>query len=213
MSDIGGMRENFTDHPPLRREDMADDPFAQFDAWFDQAVHSAMEEPNAFVLATVDSERQPSQRTVLLKYFDPDGFVFYTNYSSRKAREIAENPRVSLLFPWYHLQRQVRIAGKAEKVSSRRSLEYFLSRPRESQLGAWTSPQSRVIESRDFLILEWQHMKERFRAGKVPLPGFWGGYRIRPTAFEFWQGQPNRLHDRFLYLSDNGHWRISRLAP
>lgn len=213
MRDIGKIREEFSDHTPLTRKDMADDPFVQFDEWFDEALCSATEEPNAFVLATVDGSGWPSQRTVLLKYFDLDGFVFYTNYSSRKAQEIAENPQVSMLFPWYRLQRQVRITGHAEKVSSRRSLEYFLSRPRDSQLGAWTSPQSRIIESREFLILEWQRMKARFGSGKVPLPDFWGGYRIRPTAFEFWQGQPSRLHDRFHYLRDDRHWRISRLAP
>ena len=213
MRDIGKLRKDFTAHPPLRRKDMADEPFAQFADWLDDALDSALEEPNAFILATVDNAGRASQRTVLLRYFDPQGFVFYTNYTSRKAQEIAKNPRVSMLFPWYRQQRQVSVEGEAEKVPSKDSLKYFLSRPRDSQLGAWSSPQSRVIESRDFLMLQWQHMKDRFRSGKVPLPGFWGGYRIRPSAFEFWQGQANRLHDRFRYHRENGCWRVSRLAP
>ncbi|MBV7434836.1 pyridoxamine 5'-phosphate oxidase [Cardiobacteriaceae bacterium TAE3-ERU3] len=212
--DIGHVRHDFNDHQPLEREQLADDPIVQFAKWFDEALGSAMAEPNAFVLATVGPDGRPSQRTVLLKYFDHDGFVFYTNYHSRKAKEIAENAAVSMLFPWFGLQRQVKIEGVAEKVSRAQSLRYFLSRPKDSQLGAWASPQSQVINSRTLLMQQWAKMKEKFAEGDVPLPDFWGGYRIRPHSIEFWQGQPNRLHDRFVYqLSSEKDWFINRLAP
>lgn len=212
--DIGHIRHDFNDHQPLEREQLADDPMVQFSAWFDEALGSAMAEPNAFVLATATVDGQPSQRTVLLKYFDQDGFVFYTNYNSRKAQEIAENTAVSMLFPWFGLQRQVKIEGVAEKVGRAQSLRYFLSRPKDSQLGAWASPQSQVINSRTLLMQRWVKMKEKFAEGDIPLPDFWGGYRIRPHCIEFWQGQPNRLHDRFVYrLSSEKDWFINRLAP
>lgn len=211
--DIGHIRHDFDSHPPLLEEDLAADPLHQFERWFKEALDSGIAEPNAFVLATVSAAGMPSQRTVLLKYFDEHGFVFYTNYSSRKAQEMAGNAQVSMLFPWLALQRQVKIQGRVEKVSREQTLRYFLSRPRDSQLGAWTSPQSRVIDSRAMLLNQWAKMKEKFARGDVPLPDFWGGYRIVPTLLEFWQGQPSRLHDRFEYTRSDNAWQRARLAP
>ncbi|MFT4786729.1 MAG: pyridoxamine 5'-phosphate oxidase, partial [Cellvibrionaceae bacterium] len=158
-------------------------------------------------------EGEPSQRTVLLKAYDDKGLVFYTNYTSRKAQQIELNHNVSTLFPWYTLERQVIIQGVAEKVSTKESLSYFLSRPHGSQLGAWVSHQSKVISSRSILEMKLQEIKEKFQEGKVPLPDFWGGYRIKPTSFEFWQGRSSRLHDRILYQLDNNQWSVNRLAP
>lgn len=192
---------------------MAADPFVQFERWFRFALDSGIAEPNAFSLATVGTDGMPSQRAVLLKFFDEKGFVFYTNYNSRKAQEMADNAQVAMLFPWFALQRQIKIQGRVEKVSREQTLKYFLSRPRDSQLGAWTSPQSRVIDSRALLLNQWAKMKEKFARGEVPLPDFWGGYRIVPTLFEFWQGQPSRLHDRFEYRTDGAEWQMTRLAP
>lgn len=211
--DIGHIRHDFDSHPPLLEENLAADPLQQFERWFKEALDSGIAEPNAFVLATVSADGMPSQRTVLLKYFDEHGFVFYTNYSSRKAQEMAGNAQVSMLFPWLALQRQVKIQGRVEKVSREQTLRYFLSRPRDSQLGAWTSPQSRVIDSRAMLLNQWAKMKEKFARGDVPLPDFWGGYRIVPTLLEFWQGQPSRLHDRFEYTRSDNAWQRARLAP
>lgn len=212
--DIGHIRHDFADHAPLQRAQLAEDPFVQFARWFDEALASAMPEANAFVLATATPDGHSSQRSVLLKYFDHHGFVFYTNYRSRKAQEIGDNAAVSMLFPWYGLQRQVKVEGVAEKVSREQSLRYFLSRPKESQLGAWCSPQSQVIDSRALLLQQWAKMKAKFAHGAIPLPDFWGGYCIRPHTLEFWQGQPSRLHDRFCYRQDSeGRWSITRLAP
>ncbi|MBD2719274.1 pyridoxamine 5'-phosphate oxidase [Synechococcus sp. FACHB-909] len=196
----------------LRRGDLAEDPVAQFRRWFDQAVAAALDEPNAMVLGTSDGVR-PSARTVLLKAFDERGFVFFTHYESRKASEIAAHPEVSLLFPWYGLERQVAILGRAERISAAESLAYFLSRPVGSRLGAWVSQQSTVIGSRSILEMQWDAMKRRFADGEVPLPPAWGGLRVVPFEFEFWQGRTNRLHDRFRYRPDGGAWTIERLAP
>ncbi|MBT8347178.1 MAG: pyridoxamine 5'-phosphate oxidase, partial [Desulfofustis sp.] len=166
------------------------------------------------VLATVDHRGQPSQRTVLLKYFDQDGFVFFTNYGSRKADEIAGNDRVSLLFVWLELDRQVMINGYAERISSKESARYFISRPRNSQVAAWVSSQSHGLSSRQALMQKFAEMKKKFGEGKIPLPSFWGGYRVVPSEIEFWQGRENRLHDRFSYQQqDNESWSIERLAP
>lgn len=211
--DIGHIRHDFTDHAPLEAADMAENPFVQFEQWFKFALDSGIAEPNAFALSTVDAQGMPSQRGVLLKYFDEQGFVFYTNYHSRKAQDMDGNAQVSMLFPWFALQRQIKIQGRAQKVSREQTLKYFLSRPRDSQLGAWTSPQSRVIDSRALLMNQWAKMKEKFARGEVPLPDFWGGYRIVPGVFEFWQGQPSRLHDRFEYRLNEGKWQMARLAP
>jgi len=197
----------------LSREQLKVDPIAQFADWFAQATELKVHEPNALTLATVDRDGMPFQRTVLLKYFDHEGFVFFTNYSSRKAAHIAENPRVSMLFPWITLERQVIIQGTAEKISTGESLKYFSSRPRESQIGAWVSNQSEVITSRKFLMQKLAEIGEKFKHGEVPLPSFWGGFRVKPTSLEFWQGGPARLHDRFLYRPSDTAWTIERLSP
>ena len=165
-------------------------------------------------MSTVDTEGQPFQRTVLMKALDDQGLVFYTNYKSRKARQIAENSRVSVLFPWYALERQVMITGRAEKVSTAESMAYFASRPFGSRLGAWVSQQSKVISSRSILEMKLAEMKQKFKDGKVPLPDFWGGYRIVADSFEFWQGRQNRLHDRLLFSNESEDgWQIERMAP
>ena len=197
----------------LHRADLQADPLDQFAAWFGQASELQVPEPNAMVLATVDERGMPCQRTVLLKYFDASGFVFFTNLGSRKSRQIAANPLVSALFPWITLERQVMVQGHAQSISTAESLRYFASRPRESQIGAWVSNQSEVITSRKFLLQKLAEMREKFRHGAIPLPSFWGGYRIVPQAIEFWQGGPARLHDRFLYQRNPDGWHIDRLAP
>ena len=197
----------------MKREDMDADPVAQFATWFSQATELGVHEPNAMTLATVDATGMPYQRTVLLKYFDSDGFVFFTNYQSRKAKQLEQNPRASLLFPWITLERQVIVQGTAEKISTAESLKYFSSRPRESQIGAWVSNQSEVITSRKFLMQKLAEIGVKFSKGEVPLPSFWGGYRVKPQMIEFWQGGPARLHDRFLYSRTDGAWNIDRLAP
>jgi pyridoxamine 5'-phosphate oxidase len=210
--DIGELRRDYTQRG-LDLADLNPDPFAQFELWFKQAQEAELLEPNALVLSTISSEGAPYQRTVLLKYFDRDGLVFFTNYGSRKAQHIAGNPQVSLLFPWYPLERQVAIAGTASKISAAESLRYFSSRPRGSQLGAWVSQQSTIISSRQLLEMQFEKMKEKFLNQEVPLPDFWGGYRVKPISFEFWQGRSSRLHDRFLYSFKDGEWAIARLSP
>ena len=212
--DLADFRKEYSDRG-LRREELQADPVAQFSAWFHQATELGLHEPNAMTLATVDETGMPCQRTVLLKYYGPEGFVFFTNYGSSKAKQIAHNPRVSLLFPWITLERQVIIQGTVEKISSAESLKYFASRPRESQIGAWVSNQSDVITSRKFLLQKLAEVREKFSKGEIPLPSFWGGYRVVPQKIEFWQGGPARLHDRFLYRRENNavNWEIDRLSP
>lgn len=198
----------------LQRQDLASDPIQQFSRWMDQALTMEIGDPTAMTVATVSADGQPSQRIVLLKHFDAQGFVFYTNYSSRKARELDVNNRVSLHFPWHNIERQVKICGSASKIPSAESLKYFLSRPRESQLAAWASNQSQTLSSKDLLMNQFASMKQKFSQGKIPLPDFWGGYRVVPTEMEFWQGGEHRLHDRFRYqLQQTGEWTIGRLAP
>ena len=211
--DISHLREEYT-RAGLTRENLANTPFTQFDIWFRQAQQAQLPEPNAMSLATVSASGIPSLRTVLLKYFDEAGFVFFTNYSSNKAQDITNNPNVAIMFPWITLERQVIIQGKAEKISSVESLRYFTSRPAGSQLGAWVSHQSSVITGRKMLEIKLEEMKRKFKEGKIPLPDFWGGYRVVPEKIEFWQGRPSRLHDRFLYTRlNNSDWQIDRLSP
>ena len=197
----------------LHRNDLDECPLQQFTRWLQQAIELQVHEPNAMTLATVDERGMPLQRTVLLKYFDPEGFVFFTNYESRKARQIEQNPQVCLLFPWITLERQVIIQGRAEKISTTESLKYFTSRPRESQLGAWVSQQSSVISSRKLLMQKLHEIGEKFKHGEIPLPSFWGGFRVVPETIEFWQGGPARIHDRFLYTKGEENWSIERLSP
>ena len=199
----------------LTREQLQNNPFDQFKNWFEEACAVGLTEPNAMSLATVDKNGRPLARTVLLKHFDERGFVFYTNYESTKARHIAGNPHVALLFPWLPLERQVIIRGEATKIPTLESLKYFAKRPLESRIGAWASAQSRKLSSRKILELAFQTMKQKFLNNEVPLPPFWGGYRVAPHTFEFWQGRPNRLHDRFQYEkeSEDPTWKIQRLAP
>ncbi len=209
---LAEFRKEYSDRG-LHRNELNPDPVAQFSQWFIQATELEVHEPNAMTLATVDESGMPQQRTVLLKYYDKDGFVFFTNYGSAKAKQIAANPKVSLLFPWITLERQVIVQGRAERISSAESLRYFASRPRESQIGAWVSNQSEVISSRKFLMQKLSEIREKFQQGEIPLPSFWGGYRVVPEAIEFWQGGPARLHDRFLYRKHEGEWDIERLSP
>jgi pyridoxamine 5'-phosphate oxidase len=198
----------------LDRPDLRPDPFGQFDAWMREAIAAQLLEPNAMTLATVAAAGTPSLRVVLLKGFDARGFVFYTNYQSRKARDIAANPAVALHFSWLPLERQVSVTGRAEKISAAESLKYFLSRPRDSRIGAWASRQSEVITTRSLLETKFAEMKGRFLQGEVPLPDYWGGYRVTPATFEFWQGRPSRLHDRFRYTRQpDDRWAIERLMP
>ena len=210
--DISNLREEYT-QAGLSRASLLSSPFEQFELWFRQAQQAQLAEPNAMSLATASDQAVPALRTVLLKYFDDNGFVFFTNYSSNKARDISVNPQVALMFPWVALERQVVIQGRAEKISSAESLRYFISRPSGSQLGAWVSHQSSVISGRKVLEMKLAQMQQKFRDGKIPLPDFWGGYRVVPEKIEFWQGRPSRLHDRFLYSRQAGEWHIDRLAP
>jgi pyridoxamine 5'-phosphate oxidase len=188
-------------------------PFIQFETWFEEVKNAELKEPNAMVLATVNAQGEPNIRAVLLKIFDEKGFVFFTNYNSDKGKEIEENPNVAAEFLWLELERQVRILGKCEKITKSESLSYFLKRSRGSQLGAWVSDQSSIISSRKILSIQMEKIKEKFKKGEVPLPDFWGGYRIIPEKIEFWQGRENRLHDRILYTKEADEWKISRLAP
>lgn len=197
----------------LNRNNLDSCPFKQFEKWMGQTIESNIPDPTAMTLATVDSDGQPSQRIVLLKHLDEKGFVFYTNYASTKAKDIAGNAKVSLHFPWHMMERQVKVLGLAQKIPVSESLQYFISRPRDSQIAAWASKQSHQISSREFLLTQYAAMKQKFKDGNVPLPDFWGGYRVVPTQFEFWQGGGSRLHDRFSYLKHDQKWAIEQLAP
>ncbi|MDB4727806.1 pyridoxamine 5'-phosphate oxidase [Saprospiraceae bacterium] len=213
MPDLSEMRQEFTTSD-LTKKDLEADPFFQFEKWFRQAEEGNISMPNSMSLATVSESGQPSLRTVLLKYFDQEGFVFYTNYESRKAQEIKQNPKVALLFFWKEFERQIKITGSITKVSATESMKYFLSRPKGSQIGAWVSNQSDVISSRQILLSKFEELKRKFQNKEVPLPSFWGGYQVVPDSFEFWQGRVHRLHDRFVYSKEkNRLWKIERLAP
>ena len=212
-SEIASVRKDYQ-AGRLRRADLDPDPVTQFSRWLDEAFRADVIEPNAMSLATAWKNGRPLVRTVLLKGLDSRGFVFYTNLESRKARQMAENPQASLLFPWLAIERQVIITGPVSRLAAVEAIKYFALRPRESQISAWASPQSSPISSRKFLEMEWEAMKRKFAQGRVPLPPFWGGYRVSPETIEFWQGGRNRLHDRFEYSRQpDGSWVIERLAP
>ena len=197
----------------LVRDTLHPNPVSQFELWYTQAIDSGIPEPNAMSLATADTDGQPWIRTVLLKLYDEAGFVFFTNYESTKALQIEVNNRVALLFPWVALGRQVKISGTAVKIPTVESMKYFASRPRGSQIGAWASHQSQVISSRSLLDAKVDEIKRKFTSGEVPLPDFWGGYRVAPFEIEFWQARDSRLHDRFVYTKNDGGWAIERRAP
>ena len=188
-------------------------PFIQFNKWYESILNSNLNEPTAMMLSTADVKGNSSARIVLLKEFDDSGFVFYTNYESRKGKNLQENPKAALTFFWDEQRRQVRIEGAVEKISRETSKKYFSSRPRESQIGAWVSAQSSEVPNRDFLENKYVELKEKFGNEEIPLPDFWGGYRVIPNYFEFWQGRENRLHDRICYKKENDEWKIFRLAP
>ena len=198
----------------LNRDMLDADPLKQFEHWLEQSVRAGLEDPTAMVLATVDEAGLPWQRIVLLKGLSRGGFVFYTNYGSNKAQAMAANPTVSLLFPWNELDRQVIVGGRVEKMSVAESASYFVTRPRESQIAAWASRQSRPVSARAMLEKQVMVLKEKFGKGDIPVPDFWGGYRVLPERIEFWQGGEHRIHDRFLYSrSETGDWEISQLQP
>jgi len=210
--DIANLRREYR-YAGLSREQLDPDPIVQFERWFRDATEGGLENANALSLATVGPDGMPSLRTVLLKAFDHEGFVFYTNYGSRKARDIEANPHAAMLFHWLEFDRQVKIEGTASRVSVAESLRYFSTRPRGSQIGAWCSQQSSPVGSRTLLEQAFDSMKRKFADGDIPLPDFWGGYRVKPHRIEFWQGRENRLHDRFEYRLRDGGWAIQRLAP
>jgi pyridoxamine 5'-phosphate oxidase len=214
QSNIAGIRKNYS-LKSLSEKDVLPHPVDQFDQWWQEVLKSAIDEPNAMTLATASADGLPSARIVLLKGFSENGFIFFTNYNSFKGKQLAENPKACLVFFWKELERQVRITGFAEKITVQESEEYFSSRPVESQIGALVSPQSQVIESREWLEDQFKKFQDDSLAeSSLKRPAHWGGYRVKPVIIEFWQGRPGRLHDRVEYtLTDSGEWKIERLAP
>lgn len=211
---VDQLRRDYSAPEPLERGGLDPEPTSLFRRWLDRACSEVEHEPNAMTLSTVDTAGRPALRTVLLKYFDTSGFVFFTNLGSRKAQHIEGNAQVALLFCWHKLGRQVEIRGRAQRVAAPEVEKYFATRPRGSQLGAWASPQSQVVASRAVLDDRLAEVARKYPTGQpVPLPSFWGGFRVKPESIEFWQGRPNRLHDRFRYLREGQTWRIDRLAP
>lgn len=213
MQQIADIRKDYQ-LQTLSEADVAADSIAQFGRWWDEAVKSDIDEVNAMTLATVDKEGIPSARIVLLKEYDEKGFVFFTNYNSRKGEELLQNPHACLIFFWKELERQVRITGIAEKISMEESIAYFNKRPDGSKIGAWASPQSLAVAGKAWLKETFDYYRERFKHGEIPKPPHWGGYRVKPFKIEFWQGRPSRMHDRILYtLQKDSSWTIERLAP
>lgn len=213
MPDLAGLRKAY-ETPGWDESTASPDPTRQFAVWFAEAVAAGIPEPNAMVLATASGDGEPSARTVLLKGHDSDGFRFFTNHTSRKGRDLAANPRACLVFPWYAVHRQVTVAGAVRRLSEQESAAYFRSRPRGSQLGAWASRQSSVLRSRAELEDRYAELEARWpEPGAVPVPDFWGGYLLVPSTVEFWQGRPDRLHDRLRYLRVDHGWQLDRLAP
>ena len=210
--EVADLREEYT-KAGLDESDLDPNPIEQFRRWFEEALNAGLHEPNAMTLATATPDGKPSARVVLLKGYDERGFVFYTNFEGRKGRELDENPRCALLFYWGELERQVRIEGRASRVPDGEADAYFASRPRGSQLGAWASAQSREVEGREVLEDRLRKLEAEYEGREVPRPPFWGGYRVEPDVFEFWQGRENRLHDRLAYGREGGMWRVSRLQP
>lgn len=212
MPSLADLRQEYT-FAGLTEADLDPSPFTQFARWFEQALQAEVPEPTGMTLSTVNDVGQPSARVVLLKGFDEHGFVFFTNYDGKKGRDLAANPQAAISFWWSQLQRQVRIEGTVEKLTDAESDEYFATRPLGSQIGAWASEQSKVITGREELQARVQEIEKRFTDGQIPRPPFWGGYRLRPTMVEFWQGRPSRLHDRLRYRLHQGQWMIERLSP
>jgi pyridoxamine 5'-phosphate oxidase len=211
-ADIADIRREYT-RGGLRRSDLPANPLDLFERWLKQACDAKLADPTAMSVATVDEHGQPYQRIVLLKHYDEKGMVFYTNMGSRKARHLENNPRISLLFPWHMLERQVIVLGRVEKLPALEVLKYFHSRPKDSQIGAWVSKQSSRISARGVLESKFLELKQKFQNGEVPLPSFWGGFRVVIDSVEFWQGGEHRLHDRFFYQRQEEGWQIDRLAP
>lgn len=212
-SSIAQLRKDYSSQS-LLETDVAVNPFDQFEKWWQQAISSNIDEANAMTLATASSDGMPAARIVLLKDFSREGFVFYTNYKSFKAMHLQENPKACLVFFWKELERQVRITGLVKKLNKKDNDDYFYSRPASSQIGAWASPQSQVIESRNWLDEQYLKLSEEFKQTEIQRPPNWGGYLVQPVIIEFWQGRPSRLHDRIQYtLEENGNWKIERLAP
>jgi pyridoxamine 5'-phosphate oxidase len=198
----------------LDENDLNPDPYKQFEKWFTEAANAGVVEPDAFTLSTVSAEGKPSSRIVLLRNFDNRGFTFYTNYESQKGRELEQNPYVAMNFFWTDVERQIRICGRAGKIPVLESMDYFRSRPRASQIGAWASEQSRELVSREMLENRITEIEKKFHGKDVEKPPHWGGFLVKPESIEFWQGRPSRLHDRFLYTHNvSGHWEIKRLNP
>ena len=211
--DLTDIRREYT-KGGLRRDDLPKEPLDLFNKWLQQAVDANLPDPTAMTVATVNADGQPFQRIVLLKDINDDGFIFYTNLSSRKAAQLQINNKISLHFPWHILERQVHVTGHVEQLSTIEVMKYFSSRPKESQIAAWASKQSSRLSARQVLEGKFFELKQKFAAGEVPLPSFWGGYRVKFDSIEFWQGGKHRLHDRFIYLrNDNNDWDIERLAP
>lgn len=214
LLNINDLRAEYSNQR-MEKSDISSNPIDQFSSWFEEAMKAAIPEPNAFTLATTNSKGLPSARVVLLKELNEKGFVFFTNYGSRKAQDLDYCPHAAMVFLWLELQRQVRIEGQVEKISVQESEAYFQSRPKGSQIGAWASPQSQVVENRSVLDAEVEKLSQQYADREhLPLPPFWGGYLVKPYRIEFWQGRVSRLHDRFEYLlEEDQRWKIQRLAP